>query len=207
MHVHSFMPIHACPLAHNHADRIGSHAVSSLRVDSLTMRLSVESSTPSWYFGMIIFFECFNGKWDFCSLIPTSHLWLAFLIAPSSVEPSSACQVDIDSQCRNDMDLFLATHRPIHQGFFAKIIDDFQIPDSCFLFFGRKTGFRPCQSKTILECCVSFQRPPLDFFSIQPSPPHPSSTLFSPKIHNQCRLSLPSASSSWRFFGGATGWK
>lgn len=83
---------------------------------------------------------------------------------------------------------------------FCKIIDDFQIPDSCFLFFGRKTGFRPCQCKTILECCVSFQRPPLDFFRYNLPPPIHQSTLFSPKIHNQCRLSLPSASSSsWRF--------
>ena len=34
--------------------------------------------TPSWYFGMTLFFECFNGKWDFCSLIPTSPPLVGF---------------------------------------------------------------------------------------------------------------------------------
>ena len=155
--------------------------------------------TPSWYFGMTLFFECFNGKWDFCSLIPTSPPLVGFF------DRSFFCgtQFCLPGGHRQPVPEWYGSFPGYSQTqtprFFAKssMISRFRIP--AFFFFGRKTGFRPCQSKTIFECCVSFQRPPLDFFPKKIFPPHPSSTLFSPKIHNQCRLSLPSASSSsWR---------
>ena len=127
MHACTHACIHSCPFMHVHS----YITMRTMRIYCLIFNylfwpvwLSCSLQSPSWFVDdaferqikhtkLILWHDSFfpNVSTEnviFCSLIPTSHLWLAFLIAPSSVEPSSACQVDIDSQYRNDMDLFLA---------------------------------------------------------------------------------------------------
>lgn len=191
--MHSFMPIHACPLVHNHADH--AYLLSHIQLSVLTCLALMQSpvselirwrcvwasnqahqvDTLAWLF----FSKCFNGKWDFLFIDPNFPPLVGFF------DRSFFCgtQFCLPGGHRQPVPEWYGSFPggstdPNTKGFFAKIIDDFsrfRIP--AFFFFGRKTGFRPCQSKTILECCVMLcliSEAAFGFFSDTTFPPHPS---------------------------------